>query len=173
MDEEVEQGIRYPVGENEFLRLLRLRETGVASGLADPELDCLCADACAHFNVASAAVTILDEDFQHLRARANIEAETTLRSVAFCNHTILQTGVFVVSDSHQSPVFRNNPLVTGPPFIRFYAGAALEYSTELTFGAFCIFDPESRAFSLGDKAELVYFAERAVSLVHRWIVATR
>ncbi len=173
MDEEVKQDSPYPVRENEFLRLLRLRETGVASRLADPDLDALCAEACKHFEAASAAVTILDEDFQHLRARANIDAESTPRGVAFCNHTILQRDVFVVPDAHQSPLFHNNPLVTGPPYIRFYAGAALEYSTELTFGAFCIFDAKPREFSLGDKAELVYFAERAVLLIHRWIVATR
>ena len=163
----------YPVGEKEFLRLLRLGETGVASYLADPELDSLCAEACAHFKVASAAVTILDEQFQHLRARANIDAETTPRNVAFCNHTILQRDVFVVPDALNAPEFQNNPLVTGPPYVRFYAGASLEYSHELTFGAFCLLDTAPRSFSVGDRAELVDFAERAVTLIHRWIVASR
>lgn len=173
MSDDAQHHRSYPVGEKEFLRLLRLHETGVASQLSDPKLDELCTEACTHFKVTSAAVTILDEEFQHLRARAHIDTATTARDAAFCNHTILQRDVFVVPDARQSLDFQNNPLVTGPPYIRFYAGAPLEYSTELTFGAFCLLDNEPRAFSLGDRAELVDFAERAVTLIHRWIVASR
>lgn len=173
MDEVRQQDIPYPVGEHEFLRLLRLRETGVAEGLNDPDLDALCEEARAHFNVASATVTILDEEFQHLRARAGIDAENTPRCVAFCNHTILERDVFVVEDARENDAFRDNPLVTGPPFIRFYAGAALVYSTELTFGAFCLLDDTPRSFSLGDRAELTDFADRAVALIHRWIRARK
>lgn len=173
MDEVRQQDIPFPVGEHEFLRLLRLRESGVAAGLSDPALDALCTEACAQFNVASAAVTILDEDFQHLRARAGIDAESTPRCVAFCNHTILERDVFVVPDARKEDAFRDNPLVTGPPFIRFYAGAALAYSTDLTFGAFCILDSTPREVSLGDRAELADFADRAVALIHRWIRAQR
>lgn len=173
MDEVQQQDIPFPVGEGEFLRLLRLRETGVANGLSDPALDALCAEACAHFKVASAAVTILDAEFQHLRARSGIDAETTPRCVAFCNHTILARDVFVVPDAREHADFRDNPLVTGPPFIRFYAGAALTYSTDLTFGAFCLLDSSPRRFSLGDRAELADFADRAVILIHRWIRAQR
>lgn len=165
--------IAYPVGEKEFLRLLRLHETGVATGLNDPELDALCEEACAHFRVTTAAVTILDETLQYLRARAGIDVESTPRCIAFCNYTILGRDVFVVSDARKSDLFRDNPVVTGPPFVRFYAGASLIYSTELTFGAFCLLDPEPRAFSLGERAELVDFADRAVFLIHRWILAQR
>lgn len=163
----------YPVREDEFLRLLRLEETGVATRLRDPELDALCAEARSHFDVASAAVTILDRELQHLRARSGVDAETTPRSFAFCNHTILRQDVFVVPDALEAPAFRDNPLVTGPPGIRFYAGAPLVYTTELTFGAFCIFDSRPRAFSLGDSAELADFADRAVALIHRWILDQR
>lgn len=167
------EDIAYPVKQNEFLRLLRLRETGLAPALQDPALDQLCQDACAHFKVATAAVTILTEELQHLRARAGIEAETTPRAMAFCNYTILEDEVFVVPDALQSDLFRTNPLVTGAPFIRFYAGAPLRYSDELTLGAFCLLDPAPGVFTLGDRAELRDFADRAVLLIHRWILDHR
>lgn len=173
MDGPDPEDIPYPVAEDEFRRLLRLQETGVATRLNDPALDALCAEACEHFSVSTAAVTVLDEDLQYLRAKAGIDAESTPRCIAFCNYTILERDVFVVSDARQSPLFRDNPLVTGAPFVRFYAGAALIYSTELTFGAFCLLDPEPREFTLGDRAELVDFADRGVALIHRWILAQR
>lgn len=161
----------YPMGSKEFLRLLRLAETGLISDWRSPELDELCTEARAHFGVASAAVTILDKDFQYIRARSGIEASSTPRCVAFCNYTILENDVFVVEDTLLRPEFRNNPLVTGDPFLRFYAGAALVFSRDLTLGAFCILDPKPRAFSRADQAELADFADRAVSVIRRWVLA--
>jgi GAF domain-containing protein len=84
------------------------------------------------------------------------------RDVAFCNYTILADEVFVVSDALDDERFRNNPLVTGAPYIRFYAGAPLIFLKNIRLGALCILDTKPRAFSRGDKAELQLFAERAV-----------
>jgi GAF domain-containing protein len=131
-----------------------------------PALDALCLEAKAHFRTKMAAVTLLTEDIQLLMAREGIDADQTPRGVAFCNYTILEDAVFVVLDAPNDPRFSDNPLTTGFPFIRFYAGAPLIYLTGLRIGAFCLLDRRARhAFTNGERAELVDFADRAMQIL--------
>jgi hypothetical protein len=55
--------------------------------------------------------------------------------------------------------------VTGPPFIRFYAGAPLIYLRNIRLGAFCLLDSRPRTISLGEREELQLFAESAISIL--------
>lgn len=74
----------------------------------------------------------------------------------------------MVPDATQDERFAANPLVTGEPFIRFYAGAPLVYLRSVRLGALCLLDGHPRApaaFTLGDKAELVSMAEEVVSII--------
>jgi GAF domain-containing protein len=96
------------------------------------------------------------------QGRAGTETGDTPRDAAFCNYTILSDEVFVVSDALADDRFRNNPFVTGAPFLRFYAGAPLIFLKNIRLGALCLLDTKPRSFSRGDKAELQLFAERAV-----------
>jgi GAF domain-containing protein len=82
--------------------------------------------------------------------------------VAFCNYTILSDEVFVVGDALADDRFKNNPLVTGSPFIRFYAGAPLIFLKDIRLGALCLLDTKLRSISRGDKAELQLYADRVV-----------
>lgn len=61
--------------------------------------------------------------------------------------------------------FRDNPLVTGEPFLRFYAGAPLEYEGQVRLGSLCLLDTKPRSFSRGDQAELRLLADHVVSIV--------
>ena len=155
----------FPLGPNESARLRVLHASGIVHGPAIPALDELCQETMRHFGVKTAVVTLLDTDMQILKAKAGIAVEKTPRSVAFCNHTILEDRVFVVPDALADEKFANNPLVTGPPFIRFYAGAPLVFQEEVRLGALCLIDPAPRGFSRGDRAELLERAERAVNLI--------
>lgn len=155
----------FPLGPNESARLRVLLASGIVRGPAIPALDELCQETMRHFGVKSAVVTLLDTDIQIFKAKAGIAAETTPRSAAFCNYTILEDRVFVVPDALADEKFANNPLVTGSPFIRFYAGAPLVFQEDVRLGALCLIDPAPRKFSLGDRAELLERAERAVNLI--------
>lgn len=151
--------------ETEDQRLRALRETGIVSAPPSREMADICERAKQHFGVAMALVTLIEKDIQIVRARAGTDLEQTPRSVAFCDVTIRSDDVLVVADARQDPRFASNPLVTGKPFIRFYAGAPLVYLQQIRFGALCLLDPEPRGFSLGDRAELAQMADEVVSLI--------
>jgi len=156
---------KYPVGEFEITRRRRLSDAGFADLATIPELDALCKDAKAQFGTNYAAVTLLTEELQVLKAKAGIDVEQTPRELAFCNYTILEDAVFVVLDTHNDPRFSQHPLTIDYPFIRFYAGAPLTYLANIRIGAFCLFDSNPRrSFTNGEQAELVDFAERAVRI---------
>ena len=113
----------FPVGPNEAERLKTLVETGALDPSADPALDTICEEARLHFEVPICTLTLLDKARQRLKAAQGIEPGDTPRDVAFCNYTILSDEVFVIDDALADDRFRDNPFVTGAPFIRFYAGA--------------------------------------------------
>ena len=73
----------------------------------------------------SALITLIDRDRQWFKARVNFDAQETERAIALCDHTIRHDDILVVDDTLKDPRFANNPLVTGGPLIRFYAGAPL------------------------------------------------
>jgi GAF domain-containing protein len=155
----------FPLAPNESARLRVLHASGIMDGPPIPALDALCVEAARHFGVKTAIVTLLDADIQVLKAKVGIADTTTPRNVAFCNYTILEDRVFVVPDATADARFATNPLVTGAPFIRFYAGAPLVFQQDVRLGALCLLHPEPRAFTLGDRAELLEMAERAVNLI--------
>ena len=155
----------FPQGPNETERLRVLQASGLVNGRVVPGLDVLCAEAARHFGVKMAIVTLLDTDVQVFKAKFGIDAESTPRKVAFCNFTILTDRVFTVDDALADPRFASNPLVTGPPFIRFYAGAPLVFGQEVRLGALCLLHPKPRTFSLGDRAELQEMADRVTDAV--------
>jgi GAF domain-containing protein len=152
----------FPTGPHEEERLQILLETGALDPKQDPVLDSLCEEVRQHFGVPMCTVTLLDRARQQLKAAQGLDTGEMPRDVAFCNYTILADEVFVVSDALDDERFRNNPLVTGAPYIRFYAGAPLIFLKNIRLGALCLLDTKPRAFSRGDRAELQLFAERAV-----------
>jgi len=161
-----ERKVDYPIGVLEYSRLRKLKEAGFADMAKLPALDALCIKAKAHFGTEVAAVTLLTEELQVLKARAGIDADTTPRKDAFCNYTILEDTVFVVLDTQRDPRFNRNPLTTSVPFIKFYAGAPLTYLPDLRLGAFCLLDGKARrSFTDGERAELVDFAEQAIQIL--------
>lgn len=149
----------------EFQRLQVLRGTGLLTSATPLEFEEICAQAREQFRVAMALVTLIDRDLQIIKARVGTTLEQTPRSDAFCDYTIRADGVFVVPDTTKDPRFASNPLVTGEPFVRFYAGAPLIYLRQLRLGALCLLDPRPREFTLGDKAELALMAEEVVSVI--------
>ncbi|WP_201862788.1 GAF domain-containing protein [Microvirga soli] len=152
----------FPIGPNEAERLKTLLETGALDATVDPALDRICQEARQYFDAPICTLTLLDKARQRIKAAQGLETGETPRDAAFCNYTILSDEVFVVEDALADERFRDNPFVTGTPFVRFYAGAPLIFLKDIRLGALCLIDTKPRSFSRGDKAELKLYADRAV-----------
>jgi diguanylate cyclase (GGDEF)-like protein/PAS domain S-box-containing protein len=119
----------------EFLLSLEVLDT-------DPEeaFDRIAASAAAICDTPIAAITLLDERRQWFKSSVGLEVMETERSIAFCDHTIRGSQPFVVNDAAAHPLFADNPLVTGPPALRFYAGCPLIYRNGYALGALAVMD---------------------------------
>ncbi len=91
-----------------------------------------------------ALVSIVEEERQRFLARTGLDAEETSRDLSFCAHAMHGGDIFVVQDASADPRFAGNPLVTGSPHIRFYAGAPLLNGEGMPLGALCIIDDKPR-----------------------------
>ena len=99
--------------------------------------------AAAIANMPTSAISLVDSDRQWFKATCGLGAQETGRDVSFCAHTILQTEPFLVPDALADPRFCENALVTGPPFVRSYAGFPLVVLGQAV-GALCVIDDRPR-----------------------------
>ena len=110
----------------------------------DGALDDLVAFAAELCGTPTALVSLVEESHQRFLARVGLDAASTPRSMSFCAHAMLGNVVMEVQDASAEPRFAGNPLVTGAPFIRFYAGAPLVSREGVPLGALCVISPEAR-----------------------------
>lgn len=130
--------------ETESARLQVLHACGILDTPPEPEFDDiarLAAEICA---APIAVVNFVDAERQWFKATVGLETREMARDVSICTHAILETGLYVVPDTLDSPVFRDNPFVLGEPYLRFYAGAVLRTDAGLPLGTLCVLDYEPR-----------------------------
>lgn len=152
---------------NEERRQRFLDESGFLDDSAIAELDELIQAAASEWDVPIALVSLLDRDRQFFKSCMGLPDRETGRDVAFCAHTILGREPFVILNATEDPHFATNPLVTGAPHIRFYAGAPISVNG-FTLGSFCIIDSKPRAaFSSAQKQRLQSFADTAARMLEK------
>ncbi|MHA3735645.1 sensor domain-containing diguanylate cyclase [Pseudomonas sp. Eth.TT006] len=96
------------------------------------------------FNVPIALVTLVDKDRQWFKSCVGLDVNETPRDVSFCGHAILQDELLLIPDARQDERFHDNPLVTGAPNIRFYAGYPLTVPNGNKMGTLCLIDTRPR-----------------------------
>src|SRR5829696_2057035 len=94
-----------------------------------------------------AVVNFIDEQRQWFKAEIGLGVRETPLDVSICAHAILQPGLFVVPDTTRDSRFNCNPLVTGEPHLRFYAGALLQTPEGLPLGTVCVLDYQPRTLT--------------------------
>lgn len=134
-----------PLPENERKRLERLYLFKVLDTPPEAAFECITRLAASILGTPIAAISLIDERRQWFKSQIGLGDTTeTTREVAFCAHAILDNEVFVVPDARDNPKFSDNPLVTGDPGIRFYAGAPLSTRDGLNIGTVCVIDQKPR-----------------------------
>ncbi len=132
------------MAHNEAQRLIRIEELCLLESSSDPVFERLVKMAAETFQVPIALISIVDEHHQFFRASVGLPVRQTPRRDSFCAYAILGDEPFQVPDALSDPRFADNPLVTGEPNIRFYAGVPLTTSDGLGLGSVCIIDTKPR-----------------------------
>ncbi len=126
-------------GEEE--RLAALRGYGILDTGPEANFDQVVRLAARLLDVPIALISLVDQDRQWFKAAVGLDGVTeTPRELAFCDHAIRGQDVMVVPDATEDPRFAENPLVTGEPGIRFYAGAPLITPDGHALGTLCVID---------------------------------
>ena len=146
---------------NENVRVASLHDLNILDTAAEERFDRLTRLARKMFSVPIAVVSLVDTDRQWFKSCTGLEATETGRDVSFCGHAILEDEILLVPDALEDERFHDNPLVTGVPNIRFYAGCPLKVANGAKIGTLCIIDREPREFGDEDKALLRDLARMA------------
>ncbi|RZJ41176.1 MAG: hypothetical protein EON87_16655, partial [Brevundimonas sp.] len=138
-----------------FTRDSEVRTFRAAETLDSPIIKRATELAASLFRCPMSSVSLIDDDTQWLLGRTGIDACSTEREDAFCSLTIELPpgGVMVVENAALDARFRDNPMVTGEPGVRFYAGALLTTSDGFNLGALCVIDTAPRARPLDTELE--------------------
>lgn len=151
---------------NEALRLKALQDLAILDSPREQSFDDMAQVAMQLCNVPIAVVSLVDRDRQWFKSCFGLEATETPRDVAFCAHAILvPDDVLVVEDATKDSRFIDNALVTGPPHIRFYAGAPLITSEGMALGTLCVIDYQPRTLSAEQITSLKALARQVVQLL--------
>ncbi|HAT1573812.1 TPA: sensor domain-containing diguanylate cyclase [Raoultella ornithinolytica] len=142
------------IPDNEEQRLKSLYITGLLDTRDDERFERLTRLARKAFQVPVALISLLDRERQWLLASQGVGIRETPRSISFCGHAILQEGPFIINDAAADERFHDNPLVTGEPFIRFYAGHPVSLPDGTVAGTLCLIHTTPRTFTDDDIASL-------------------
>ncbi|MDB6053291.1 MAG: sensor hybrid histidine kinase [Verrucomicrobiales bacterium] len=129
---------------DEARRLVALRDYDLLDTLPEQALDDLAALAAHICEAPISLISLVDENRQWFKSRVGLSIQETSRDVSFCAHALLEPGVLVVNDAAADERFAKNPLVTGEPHIRFYAGAPLFTPDGQALGTLCVIDKVPR-----------------------------
>jgi serine/threonine-protein kinase len=136
-----------PIPADEERRLALLAACNIIYTPAEQAFDDVARLAAELCGTEIALITLVDSDYQWFKARVGVELPGTPRDLSFCGHCINGRHPLVVEDTLRDPRFADNPLVTGDPGIRFYAGVPLEVEEGSAVGALSVADRAPRALS--------------------------
>jgi GGDEF domain-containing protein len=152
--------------DDEFSRQRALDSYHVLDSLPEDAYDDIVQLASAVCDVPIALVSLIDRDRQWFKASKGLEISQTHREVALCDHTIREPDTLMeVPDATLDPRFRENPLVTGEPWIRFYAGMPLVTPSGAAIGTVCVMDNEQRKLTPRQREAMASLARLTMNLL--------
>lgn len=147
--------IAAPIPDDDAERLGELASYAVLDTDPEPAFDRLTKLAQHIFEVPTVLVSLVGRDRQWFKSCIGLDASETPRDISFCAHAVFHRHVQVVPDATRDPRFADNPLVTGPPGIRFYIGAPLINPKGFALGTLCVIDYVPRPVPPDAKLEML------------------
>jgi len=154
-----------PLPENENLRLKSLWACQILDTPPEPLFDNLTQLAARLCGAPIALVSLVDQDRQWFKAKCGVDVDQTPRDWAFCGYVVHSNTELVITDAASDPRTSDNPLVTGTPHIRFYAGVPLRTSDGLPLGTLCVIDTTSRELDQRQFEDLKSLSRQIVALL--------
>jgi len=113
-------------------------------------------------------ISVLDEEFQYIRAARNFSLTHSTREDSLCRHVVDGEAAMVVPDTWVDARFVTHQFVTGAPYIRFYAGVPLKNREGVVLGTLCVTDSEAHFFSPEQLTTLKLLSELVMSFLEAW-----
>lgn len=154
-----------PLPPDEMTRLATLDSFAVLDTPAEESFDGIAKLAASILGVPIALISLVDADRQWFKAHHGISATQTPRDISFCSHVVAERAPLIVTDALLDARFADNPLVTGEPRVRFYAGIPLRADDGSILGALCAVDHRAREPSPQQLDALRLLAGHVVSLL--------
>lgn len=152
----------------ERIRLAALDSYGVLDTLPEAVFDAFVAQAARRFHAPISLISLIDDRRQWFKARIGLTIAETDKRIAFCAHTVADAATLVVRDATRDRRFADNPLVTGRPRIRFYAGAPLITPLSRCIGTINVIDTIARpGWTDRDSADLEAMARDVMVVLER------
>jgi len=161
--------LKPPLPKNEQERLADLHRLEILDTPPEERFDRITRLAVRLLHVPMALVSLVDANRQWFKSCQGLSATQTDRDVSFCGYTILKERTLVIEDALKDERFADNPLVTGPPHIRFYAGHPLHGPQGQKVGTLCLLDSRPRRFG----AERIRDLQDLAALVESELNATQ
>lgn len=151
--------------ENE--RMEAVYKLGILDTPQEQPYDDLTKDAIDRLAVPISTISIIDNNREWFKSCQGMATKEGPREIAFCSYAMLAENVFIIEDTHMDDRFKNNPYVTGYPYVRFYAGIALYDSvSRLPVGVFCVKDIKPRKLTLEEMGIFMEIAEKVEQLIN-------
>jgi hypothetical protein len=157
--------MKAPKPKNERQRIKILWQYDVLDTVPEAAFDELAELASVICGTPVALITLVDEDRQWFKSKVGISISETSRDVSMCAHAILQKKLFIVPDATKDRRFKDNPLVTASPKIRFYAGMPLVAAGGHALGTICVVDQKPRTLTAGQQEALRVLARHTMTLL--------
>ena len=151
--------------EDEDKRLKALAEYRILGTQPESCYDDITQIACHTCKVPISLMTLVDRDKQWFKSKVGFEVSETRRDWSFCTHAIKENTPLVVNDAFLDKRFINNPLVTGDPKIRFYAGFPLKNNEGNKVGTLCVIDRKPNRLSKEQFSIMELLSKQIVSFL--------